>query len=1247
MGGHVRFALIALVILSLALASSSAVYAAAALAITTNTWNTIGLDSNKVTTGPNDFPVGARVCNTGDATATNVTSTFVFDNGSISTDPYTGDAYINLRPGSLAALPDVLSDPINLAPGACTDFYYEVEVTRTSSAYDQTRQYHITATADTLGVVSTTTPRQLYVEHLISQNRNGLTDVKLDGVSIPAGGSMDLVVGNTYTIELDGFTATQGYNQLESFIHFPNTIFQVLSVESTYSANSNPSTVPVPNPTQYANACVWDEDPNSPTYRNCIGNSLDKAGGDVVVVYQIKVLSGGGTSETLNSLLYDFSGSSYHYNSDYSTSARIANLIDPSQFPIAKSFNPASIYIDGISALTITLTNPTGGTVSGFNFTDPLPANVKVANPPNASTSGCGTPTFAPAANDTSLSFSDGTLAPNSNCTIRVNVTANGTGSPYTNTTGNLFIGTTDTGNNATAMLTAAGTPPGGTGCPGATSTMALWNFNGFVTDPPPFPAANTQSSGVATAAISVGGTAPGSLTAKADGATGNPVPSIRLYGWNNAGPINPATFPFVQFRIDTSNFTNVKLSFDAIATNPGPENIHIYYSTNGTTFTLLSSSATTTAWTSYGAFDFTGLTNPSGDTYFRIYGDGANNPNSGADLNLDNVSFTGDTTSAACTPPTIAKAFSPNPIAVGANSTLTFTLSNSNSIPLTGASFTDSLPTGVEVAAPPNASNTCTATWAPGAGETSLTFSGGTIPANGSCTAQVDVIATTAGPHVNVSGYLSTTQSGTNTNSLATDTLVALKPPTIDKQFAPNPIIANGISTLTFTITNVNQNDAISGVKFSDTFPTSPAAMVAASTPNPTYSGCGAGTFGTVNAGATSVSFTGGTIAAGGTCTATIDVTVPSNGTYNNTSGAVTYLINGVDVGTDTASDSLVVTDPTPAIGLTKQVSDSATGPWRTFVAVGVGDPVFYRFVIENTGDVPLISLSVSDPTLAGGPADPATCIWTEPLPVASPTVDPTEECIKGPIAAVSGLHPNTATAQGDYARLETTVFSLPSTATYATTGLTIIKSVQETSFSKKGDVLHYSYLVTNSGFAPLAGPVTIDDDKSTDETCPPVSTGGDGDNFLDPGEQIICTATYTVTDADVTAGFVTNVASATAGGVTSPTDTRTVRLASTAVNVTGFRAFARSGRIVLKWRTTTESQIAGFNVSRATKKAGFKQINTSFLQAKHAGNLAGDRYRFADKQVRAGHVYRYKIEVVYLDGHSESTIVQRVKIK
>jgi hypothetical protein len=69
----------------------------------------------------------------------------------------------------------------------------------------------------------------------------------------------------------------------------------------------------------------------------------------------------------------------------------------------------------------------------------------------------------------------------------------------------------------------------------------------------------------------------------------------------------------------------------------------------------------------------------------------------------------------------------------------------------------------------------------------------------------------------------------------------------------------------------------------------------------------------------------------------------------------------------------------------------------------------------------------------------------------------------------------------------------------------------------------------------------VTVTDDKTTVD-CPAVTTAGNGDGYLDSGEQLTCSAEYTVLDADVTAGQVTNVASASADGTNSPDDSVTV---------------------------------------------------------------------------------------------------------
>jgi uncharacterized repeat protein (TIGR01451 family) len=1133
--------------------------AQAALTVTPITWNIVGLDSNDPLVGPNTFPVGARVCS--DGATTNVAVNFVWDSA---------NANIDLRTGT--------SSTINIASigaGGCSDAYFEVEVTRTAAAFDTTRSYHITAT-DGTGTYSTTTPREIYVEHLISQSRNSISDVKygtsvLDLASVPAGGSMALVVGNTYVIRLTGGTATQGYNQFEEFLNFSNTIFQILDVETTYSADDSPY---VDNPADklYADACLWENDPNSPNYRACVGGDFKAGGSTVVTTYTIKIIGGGGTNQTLSPLLYDFSGSSFHYNADHSTGARIAAIIDPTTADISKSFSPNPTPVDGVSVLTIELTNPNGGTLADYNFVDNLPANLVVASTPGATTTGCGTPTLTAVAGSSTISFSDGTLAANSTCIIKVNVTPSATGT-LTNTTNNLFVGTTDTGNFASAALTVNTAPAAGAGLCGL--TLARWNFEtGFTPAAPAATTANVTASA-----------APGAGVVAATSAQDNTIAPAGTGSWRSNGGIaddspaglDTANNDYFEFAIDTTGYTSVELDFDAYRTNNGPRGVAVYYGTSATPpgTQAFATDLALTAATTWFPFTHTfnsGL-NPSGLTYFRIYGYDSVNENPGSDFHLDNVVFSGCGTAVE---PAITKAFSPDPIAVNGTSTLTFTLTNTNAVALTAAAFTDSLPSGVEVAATPAAATTCGGTWAPTAGATSLTFSGGTIPASSSCTVSVNVTATTAGPHANVSGFLSTTESGTTITSVATDTLTAILPPVIDKLFDPNPILPGGTSTLTFTITNPNQDDALGGVAFSDTFPIAPGAMTVASVPNASTSGCGSPTF-SPTTGAGSISFSGGSIAGGGTCIVTVDVTAPVVGAYNNTSGNVSHIVNGSPVNGNTAADALSVVPPSPSIALLKQVSLSASGPWSSFLAVTTG-PVYYQFTIENTGDVPLDTISLTDDTLDVSTCNATLAAATLPVAVAA-NDDHIVQCVVGPVAISTGSHTNTAYATGTYIE---PYDSEVSTATYATTGLTLDKTAVQATFTAPGDVLNYSYLVTNSGFATLEGPVTVSDDKTT-VTCPAVSTVGDLDNFLDPGESVTCTATYTIVAGDVASAFVTNTATASADGVDSNSDSVTVVLA-TAADVSIVKTLTTAGPYTVGQSITYTLFVANAGPSTAT---------------------------------------------------------------
>src|SRR5438094_153941 len=258
----------------------------AGLTVTPVSWNVVGLDSNNPTVGPDTFQVGARVCNTGGTAVNSIVGDFIWDST---------NAFINLSGASTLNLS-------SLNAGACTDFYYPVTITRSSLAYNATRSYHIAVSATGISTITTPTPREIYVEKIISQNRNSVQSIV---------GPTTVYVGQTYTYTVNATTATGGYEQLEAFLNLSNVIFQVQAIATTYTAPPGAT-----NDKFYSDTCGWDNNPLSPTYRSCIGPDPNaKAGGTISTTYTVKILSAGTT--TASTLIYDFSGSSYHYNNDY------------------------------------------------------------------------------------------------------------------------------------------------------------------------------------------------------------------------------------------------------------------------------------------------------------------------------------------------------------------------------------------------------------------------------------------------------------------------------------------------------------------------------------------------------------------------------------------------------------------------------------------------------------------------------------------------------------------------------------------------------------------------------------------------------------------------------------------------------------------------------------------------------------------------------------------------------------------
>ena len=230
-------------------------------------------------------------------------------------------------------------------------------------------------------------------------------------------------------------------------------------------------------------------------------------------------------------------------------------------------------------------------------------------------------------------------------------------------------------------------------------------------------------------------------------------------------------------------------------------------------------------------------------------------------------------------------------------------------------------------------------------------------------------------------------------------------------------------------------------------------------------------------------------------------------------------------------------------------ETADATEDPELTLVkSITSGDPyaavndvINYSFLVTNTGNV-----SLAGPvTINDDQATDESCPAVTTVGNLDGNLDPGESitCTASYTVDQADLNAGSVVNIADASADGTT--SATDTETADATEdpeLTLVKSITSGDpYAAVNDVINYSFLVTNTGNVSLAGPVTINDDQATDESCPAVTTVGNLDGNLDPGESITCTASYTVDQDDLNAGSVVNIADASADGTTSATDTET----------------------------------------------------------------------------------------------------------
>ncbi len=215
-------------------------------------------------------------------------------------------------------------------------------------------------------------------------------------------------------------------------------------------------------------------------------------------------------------------------------------------------------------------------------------------------------------------------------------------------------------------------------------------------------------------------------------------------------------------------------------------------------------------------------------------------------------------------------------------------------------------------------------------------------------------------------------------------------------------------------------------------------------------------------------------------TCTASL------TGTTTNTATAT-----GVGAGsgaTTTATDTWTVTKPTTTLSIVK-----SNGGLLDLDGNGAdaGDQIDYSYLVTNTGQVTLTSITVTDSKIASAAI---VCPATTLAPGASTTCR--SSYVVTPADITSGSVTNTASAGGQSAFGTTTSATVSNTVALpplqTSGGIDVIKTAAPTTLPVGGGSVTYTYTVSNTSNVRLYY------DSSSDDKCSPVTRVGGSSTYL-----------------------------------------------------------------------------------------------------------------------------------------------------
>jgi uncharacterized repeat protein (TIGR01451 family) len=438
---------------------------------------------------------------------------------------------------------------------------------------------------------------------------------------------------------------------------------------------------------------------------------------------------------------------------------------------------------------------------------------------------------------------------------------------------------------------------------------------------------------------------------------------------------------------------------------------------------------------------------------------------------------------------------------------------------------------------------------------------SGNTATTSGSTTGLQTAAGEIAGPVVGIPGTVYTiAETGASGANLA--------------NYTSSYNCANGTATFasgtgtSATLPAFPQPPGNTGAQVVCTFTNTPASIAVTKTPSPTTVSASGQTvaymFAITNTGPLTLTNVGVADAQTAPSVAanlgTITCTAGTNGSltlasHASTSCTATYTVSQADINNGKIIDTATASGTAPGGGIVQGTAGAtvtvtanpkiAITKSASVTSLSAPGTVTYTFTVTNSGNVSLSGVDITDSasftglstlSCAGGETNGSISL----APGASEACTATESVSQAAIDTGTSLVDTasaTGTSPAGVTPATVSASSQPVTVTITPSpALTVKKTASVSSVSAAGQTFTYNFAVKNTGNVDLNA-ITINDTQTAPSVAGNLSTISCPDASLAPGATENCTATYTVSQADMDAGTIADTA--TVSGTNGKTTT------------------------------------------------------------------------------------------------------------